>query len=124
MLGPRGRRDQHEGWAKSGDCSKECWENPLPARKSIRVARGNSSAWIPSTPSQLQSVHQRGRGSWAEPPLQRGPGTGMRVPWTLADLARLLTVSSGSGGPGRHRARSLQSGCCSGLYKVSRREDG
>lgn len=62
-----GRRGQHE------DCSQECWENPLWGRKSIRVVRGNSSGLYPATPSQLQSVRQRGRGSWEWPPPLEGP---------------------------------------------------
>lgn len=89
---------QQEAWAKSEDCSKGCWENPLHGRKSIRVARGNSSAWLfqalspgfpPPLPSCRASTREEGGAGHSIPlqgpsewPQHRGGG----APWTLADL--------------------------------------
>lgn len=44
VLGLCGKAGQHESWAESDDCCKECWENSHLGRESITVARGNRSA--------------------------------------------------------------------------------
>lgn len=56
----------------------------------LGLAFPGTQPWIPSTPSQLQSVHQRGRGSWAQHPppvpIRVATAQGRGAPWTLADL--------------------------------------
>lgn len=92
-----GRGCRQEGWAKSEDCSKGCWENPLRGRKSIRVARGDSSAlllealgpgFLLPLPRSERPPERNGELGTVAPSRAhpRAAAQGWGAPWTLADL--------------------------------------